>query len=78
MDEILEWVGVVLGEESRALSQICLFLDAYTTFKWILQRGLRYMSLSLCFLEEVRAGDISTRLMMCRYYLMLGSLGREC
>lgn len=77
MDEILEWVGVVLGEESRALFHICLFLEAYSTFEWISQGRLRYMNLSLCFLEEVRAEDISIRLMVCRYYLMLGHLGRD-
>lgn len=78
MDEILEWVGVVLGEESRALFQICSFLDVYLTFKWIWQGGFRYMSLNLCFLEEVKAGDKSIRSLTHRYHLMVGHLGRKC
>lgn len=57
---VLEWVGVAFGEESRVLFQICSFLDAYLTFTRICQGGLTYVSISLCFLEEVRA-DVTIR-----------------
>lgn len=53
---VLERVGVAFGEESRVLFQICSFLDAYLTFKWICQGGLIYTSLSLCSLEEAGVG----------------------